>query len=256
MRTLGLVLALVALVGGACLAAPTTTATITVTPGVWNLIALPNVPIDPAIGGNQPGQDANGVFGAFNTKSGFNMQEWVTSSGAYITYAWQTASVKFGNLLLGAGYWVGGSALTGNVSYTALPDGVPDLDSNSNPVLDSAGYPVCTDMYISLPGQASGGGWQLIGHPFNHTTAMNPSSSQKDGSRILFTDGTNVYGWQAANGQGWVTSTVSRWNATTQSYTSIGYARPINTFSPGLGYWVNTSVSNLAMIIPGMEINQ
>jgi len=258
MKTLGLVLALVALVGGSCLAASTTTATVNIVTGYWNMISLPLAPVDPAVGGNQTGQDHSGVFGQFNTKGTFTLEQYITSSGQYLTYHWQTPTV-FGNLLLGVGYLVTGSAITGNISYTGYQDGVPDLDSNKNPVLDSAGYPICTDMYISLPGQGLGtGGWHLIGQPFNHTTAMNPSTSQKDGSRIVFTDGTTTYGWKDAVTAGWVVSTAKRYNPTAGSYTTVGYAYPSpnNAFNAGYAYWIATSKDNLAMIIPGMEIGQ
>jgi len=257
MKTLGLVLAMVALVGGSCLAASTTTATINIVPGYWNMICLPLAPIDPAVGGNQTGQDHSGVFGQYNTKTGFTLEQYVTSAGGYIKYAWATPAT-FGNLLLGVGYLATGASLTGNVSYAAYQDGVPDLDSNKNPVLDSAGYAICTDMYISLPGQGTSGGWHLVGQPFNHATAFNPSTSQKDGSRIQFTNGTYTYGWKDAVTQGWVVSTMKRYNPTAGGYVTVGYSYPSpnNSFVAGNGYWVDTLQPNLAMIIPGMEIGQ
>jgi hypothetical protein len=257
MKTLGLVLAMVALVGGSCLASSTVTASFSVNTSGYALIALPQVPVDPAVGGTQASNqngDPNGVFGQIKTSSGFTLQTW--TGGGYST--WGIHSTTFGGMLLGAGYWVSGSALpsSGVVSYAALPDGVPDMDSNGNAVLDSVGYPVQTDMYISLPGLGLGtGGWIMIGHPFNHVTAINPSGSQLDGSRILFTDGTTTLGWKAAVTAGWVGSTLQKW--TGGGYSNTGYNHgQTNTLTPGSGYWIQTYKDNLAMIIPGMEIGQ
>jgi len=252
MKTLGLVLALVALVGGSCLA-QTTTVTIPITVGTTNLISLPCVPIDPAVGGSQSGADASGVFGAFKTNTGFQLTQWNTAAGGYMNFN-SHAPATFGNLLLGTGYWVTGASLTGNITYTALPDGVPNLNSSNAPLTDSTGAIECTDMYISLPGQGlTHGGTQIIGLPFAHNVAIN-SAGDYTGERILFTNGSVTQTWSQANAAGWVSSTLADWNATAGGYVNVGYGHGKGgVLYPGDGYWITTLVDNIAMIIPGKE---
>jgi len=251
MKTLGLVLAMVALVGGSCLAQSTIQVSIPIVTGATNLITLPCVPIDPAVGGIQSGADTSGVFGQFKTNTGFALSEW-TGTG-YFPFNVHNPSA-FGNLLLGTGYYVSGASVTGNVSYVGLQDGVPDLDANSNPLKDTNGAIECTDMYISLPGsvnQSGTGGTQLVGLPFNHSVAIN-SAGDYTGERILFTDGTTTQTWGQAVAAGWVLNTVSVWSGT--GYTPVGYGHGKGgVLYPGKGFFVTTLKDNLAMIIPGKE---
>jgi len=255
MKTLGLVLAMVALVGGACFAATTQSVTVNVIGADWNMISLPCVPIDPAVGGNQTGQDANGVFGAYNTKGAFTLKSWNPANGSYVTFK-GTLPAGFGGILLGQGYWLTGAAVTGNITYTACLDGVPDINSAGAAVTDSAGFPVCTDMYLSLPGGGQGtGAWHLIGHPFNHTTLFNVGAV-KDGARIQITDGTNVYGFKDAVTNGWVAAILKVWSPVSGSYSNVGFSQIQNSLKAGNAYWIQTLKDNLAMIIPGMEVGQ
>ncbi len=254
MKTLGLVLAMVALIGGSCLAQSTVQVTIPiVTGGAVNLISLPCVPIDPAVGGNQSGADASGVFGGFKTNSAFQLTEWNTAGGAYVTFN-SHLPATFGNLLLGNGFWATGANLNGNVTYVGLPDGVPNLDGSGTPLYDTNGQIEATDMYISLPGQGTThGGYQIIGLPFNHSVAIN-SAGDYTGERILFTNGSVTQDWSAAATAGWVQSTMETWNAAGGAYVVVGYGHgKTSTLTPGAGYWITTNVDNIAMIIPGKE---
>jgi len=268
MKTLGLVLAMLFLVGGCCLAATTTSVTISAIGTEWNMIALPVVPLDPAVGGNQaahgiyPAQDTSGVFGAFNTESHFTLKSYDYVGGGYLTFGYQNPA-GFGNLLLGTGYWVTGTNLTGSVTYNGLLDGVPDFQSDGvTPVLDSTGNlgtSLKTDMYVSLPGQGLGtGGWHLIGLPFNHAVALSMSAKAKDGSRFLLTDGTTVLDWHdaalsTAPGGKWINASAKGWDPVGGGYTTVGYGSSTNVWQPGNAYWVQTLKDNLAMIIPGNE---
>jgi len=255
MKTLGLVLAMVALVGGSCFGATTVMASFNVNPSIYSLIALPCVPLDPAVGGTQSTSklgDPSGVFGTINTSTNFVLQRW--NGGGYDSWTDHASTTPFTSMLLGTGYWLTGTALpsSGVISYAALPDGVPSIDSNGNAIEDSKGNPQMTDMYISLPGQGQGtGGWTIIGHPFDHSTAID-SSGETAGSRIQFTNGQETLGWKAAVSAGWVASAILAWNG--GGYTAYGYnGSNTRTLAPGLGYWVQTKVDNLAMIIPAME---
>jgi hypothetical protein len=253
MKTLGLVLAMMFLLGGCCFAQTTTTVTIAIATGTWNLIALPCVPIDPAVGSSTG--DTTGVFGQFNTTGAFTLEEENLALGGYTTYK-PSKPAAFGNMLLGSGYWVTGSNLTGNVTYACLNDGVPDLNTaGTGPATDSTGAIECTDMYISLPGAGTThGAWQMIGHPFNHTTAINAAGDNNTGSRIMFTDGTQMLTWSAAATAGWVGPNLSRANTSLGGYTLVGFGQlKNNKLTAGSGYWIQMFVDNIAMIIPGKE---
>jgi len=256
MKTLVLVLAMVALVGGSCLAQSTVMASFNVSQSTYSLIALPQVALDPAVGGSQAANkngDPNGVFGKYNTSANFTLQYW--NGGGYETWS-DHATTPFTSMTLGTGYWCTGSALPagGVVSYAALLDGVPELNpSTGAPVTDSAGNNEQTDMYISLPGEQVGtGGWTIIGMPFNHSVAINATGDGNSGSRILFSNGQQTLGWKAAVNAGWVSSGMLRWNG--GGYATHGYSgSATKTLTPGYGYWVQTYIDNLAVIIPGME---
>jgi hypothetical protein len=233
-KTLGLVLAMVVLVGGSCFAVTTVTASFNVAPTSWTIVALPNVPLDPAVGGQ--GKDPNGVFGQY-TLTNFTCEYW--DGGTY--QFWNTRNGL--NMLLGVGYWVTGTSLASNTvcSYKGVADGVPDSDGNM------------TDMYISLPGSANqngSGGWALTGMPFAHIVNCGTTSSA--GDKVLFTDGTTVRTWKdaAINSPQWVDGSFLFYQAGSYIAVPNSSSRVMPQLLPTTAYWVHTYKDNLAMIIP------
>lgn len=229
MKTLGLVLALAFVLAGACVADTVTFDVL----GGWNLIAAPLVPFNP---------DPLVVFaGAPDGIDGLLTRNDPTWGG--VTYDSLDPSL-FGNILLGDGYWLY-QANTGTISYEGVPDGVPDSSGNM------------TDMWISLPGNQNdnqtepplGGGWHLIGHPFNHDTPVDDGTWT--GANIKFTDGTTLKTWDEAVQAGWVDSFMVGNNPVTGGvnvqYDGLG---DDDTLRAAHGYWLHTYKDNLAMIIP------
>lgn len=224
MKTLGLVLALTLVVGGASVAAPATFDVFT----SWNLISCPLVPFNP---------DPMDVFTGINVVNTLSRFDAPTQTG--ILYD-DLDPAAFGNVLLGDGYWL---LSDGNytVSYAGVPDGVPDASDNM------------TDMWISLPGgQLDGidaGGWHIIGHPFNHPTVVD--SGSWTGDNIFLTDGTTLKTWGEAVAAGWCEGVMTGMDATTQTGFTVGYdLADTDTLEAGKGYWFLTYKDNLALIIP------
>jgi len=226
MKTLGLVLALVIVASGACVAA---NVTYDIFDG-WNLVCAPLVPFNP---------DPNDVFdGAPYGVDGLLTRFDAPSSGN-ITYD-SLDPQAFGNILLGDGYWLysyGG----GTIDFDGVPDGVPDGSGNM------------TDMWISLPGnQLDGqdaGGWHLIGHPFNHDTPVDDGSGT--GANIYFTDGTTLKNWSEAAAAGWVADAMITYdNVAGNLNVQFDGLGDDDTLRPAHGYWLFTYKDNLAMIIP------
>ena len=226
MKTLGLVLALMVVVSGASMAA---TATYDIYQG-WNLLAAPLAPFNP---------DPLSVFAGAPDGLDYLLYRF-DPSGGYVTYDALDPST-FGNCLLGDGYSLNVYASTGTISYQGFPDGLPDAQG------------VKTDMWISLPGsQTDGldaGGWQLIGHPFDHNTVVD--SGTGTGDKIFFTDGTTLKNWSEAVAATWVDGKMSGNDAVSGSfnvqYDGLG---DTDTLQAGRGYWIATYKDNLAMIVP------
>ena len=224
MKTLVLVLALTAVVGGACVAE---TASFDVYAG-WNNVALPIVPFNP---------DPEAVFA--NAPQGIDglLTRWDPSSGG-ITYDALDPDA-FGKCLLGDGYWL--QCWSGaTISFDGVPDGVPDNAGNK------------TDMWISLPGNqnTNSGAWHHIGHPFNHDTPVDDGSGV--GTNILFTDGTVMLNWATASAPpyNWVDTYMTGWNpASGGFYVQFDGLGDDDHLRVGNGYWIKTYKANLAMII-------
>jgi len=113
----------------------------------FNLVAMPNVPIDPVPANLLSGLPLDGMLAGYNpvTQSETAYSEWEPE--------------LFGNLLLGDGYWLTSEGNT-TITYEGVESGVP-----------SGG--VKTDMWISLPGFDSdfngtpdAGGWHCVGNPY------------------------------------------------------------------------------------------
>lgn len=221
MKKLGLVLALVFMVGGAAIAADVS---YDVYQG-WNLIAAPIVPLDP---------DPVNVLNGLTIMN--RIQRFDAASGGDVLYA-RGAESDFGSILLGDGYWLYVDSEAGaTVTYSGVEDGVP---TNG----------VKTDMWLSLPGvqgdETTQGGWHLIGHPYNHETPVGV-----DGANITFTDGTTVKTWKQAVDDGWVDGYMYGFEG---GEFSVGYTRfaEQSTLLPFHGYWLYTYKGNIAMIIDG-----
>lgn len=239
MKTLGLVLALLVVVTGASFA---DTTTVDVYPG-FSYVALPLAPFD------------CGTAGAYNPES------IITNSGLWaagLLHKWDAATqsdIAYDpdggtgwNMVLGEGYsyyWEDTSSFT----VDGVADGVPDANSNM------------TDMWISLPGNQAdsvsvspdGGGWHLIGTPFNHDISVDKGSFY--GDNIFFTDGTSMKTWGEALEAGWVDPVMHGWDAAMQSSRDVLFtgddSNPLNTkLLKGCSYWLLTYQDNLAMIVP------
>lgn len=228
MKTLVLVLALMVVVGGACVA--TTTATYDLYMG-WSLISAPLVPINP---------DPLSVYAGAPDGLDYLCYRYDPSSG-WVTYDSFDPSA-YGNVLLGDGSSLNCMSAGATISYVGVEDGVPD------------GTGAMTDMWISLPGsQTDGidaGGIHLIGQPFNHNTPVDPSG-QNIGDGIFFTDGTTLKNWSEAVADSWVDGKLSTLDpangAVDVQFDGWGGD---DTLRPGKGYWLTTYKDNLALIIP------
>jgi len=229
MKTLVLVLAMVAVLGGMVVA---DTATYDVY-NDWNCISAPLVPYDPDPVSVFSGVTINGKLSRFDAT--------VQSGVSYL----RADPASFGNVLLGDGYWLQTNVGEGNsltISFQGIADGVPDSSGN------------LTDMWISLPGdqydEADNGGWHLIGQPFNHDTATSINAAQ--GDHIFLTDGTYLKTWKQAVTDNWCGNAFIAFDASAQSGYNVGYLRTASddTLHAGYGYWFQTKKDNLALIIP------
>ncbi len=144
--------------------------------------------------------------------------------------------------LLGDGFWLyndGGSTV--HVTYDGVPSGVPDGSGNK------------TDMWISLPGKGDGGSWHIIGVPFDNDIICDDGDGL--GGNIKFTDGTQMLDWDSAFQAGWVNDRFSGWNAATGGFdVSYNGETEDDTLRAGHGYWVQTYVPNMAMILPAYPV--
>jgi len=225
MRTFGLVLAMLVLCAGASMAVNVSYDIY----GGWNLITAPLVPFNP---------DPLSVFaGAPDGIDGVLTR--VDPTNGNITYdGFDPAG--FGNVLLGDGYWLFQSG-GGTISYDGVPDGVPDGSGNM------------TDMWISLPGNQadagaeppSGGGWHLIGQPFNHDTNAV--------GNLYFTDGSSMKTWEDAVAASWVDAAFIGANASTGGFNVQfdGFGDDDHLRATH-GYWIRTYKDNIALVIPAL----
>ncbi len=241
MKTLVLVLALMMVAGGVSVADTVSFDLY----GQWNLVSCPLVPFVPAPWNGLSGVE-KGVFDPVDIDFMGSMSRWDAASQGQIGWS-QFNPGDFGNILLGEGYWVyqgdpQGPSPVQTVSYSGVPDGVPDANG------------VKTDMWISLSGQQGDGdlgGWHLIGHPFNHEVCISKEPGNLLGDNITITDGTTLKTWGEAVAEGWVNDPMTTWDGVSQGENSVGYFFAADEYlRPGHGYWVRTNKDNLAMIIP------
>lgn len=238
MKTLGLVLAMLLVMGGAAIA---DTASIDVFTG-WNQIGCPLVPMDLSVEEFDGFDYTEPYFAwdevALDLELG-NLKRWDAINGSWLTYFTDEA---FGKLLLGDGYSlrVGGPNTT--LQYTGVPNGVPDANGKK------------TDMWISLPGLQGdsnvpfGGGWHLISTPYaDDVPAYYFDEFENPVWNIFFTDGTQVLDWMAAADAGWVSDTLFGMSAGLP--TQVSYNLEEYTMKAGQAYWLQTNKDNIAMII-------
>ncbi|NLN76902.1 MAG: hypothetical protein GX139_11430 [Armatimonadetes bacterium] len=221
MRTLLLVLAMTVVVAGASVAA---TATIDIYEG-WNLIAAPLVPFD---------ADPLSVFaGAAEGIDGLlSRMDPLWGGVAYDSFDPEF----FGNILLGDGYWLLAYTDGQTLTYDGVENGVPD------------GTGAKTDMWISLPGAGSEGGWHFIGNPFAQDVAVDSGAGV--GDNIFFTDGTDLKNWNDAVAADWVDSTMygeASYGGFGVTYDGFGED---DSLRAGKAYQFLTFVPNIAMIVP------
>ncbi len=224
MKTFVLVLALMVVAAGVSVAA---TATIDIYPG-WNQIAAPLVPFDP---------DPMSAFAEAADGLDAMLYRFSPAEGGTIAYD-EFDPDSFGGILLGDGFQLNVLSGDNTLTYEGVEDGVPDAQG------------VKTDMWISLPGEGSGnGGFHLIGQPFAHSTTVNETEG------ISFTDGTDVKDWATAVADGWVSDIFLGLDPSVGGSFSVsldGFG-DTDSLEAGHGYWINTFVDNLAMIVSAEE---
>ncbi|MBO7393212.1 MAG: hypothetical protein J6U98_03300 [Abditibacteriota bacterium] len=214
-KTLVFVIALV-LAMGMMASAATYTADL---PEGWNFISVPLVPFDSAV---------ESVFNGFDFMFGDQIQTMLGNVGQAYD-GWDPENSDLKNIFIGQGYYFY-AIEGGTLSYEGVADGVPDSQGTM------------ADMWISFPAK----GWQMVGTPFNHDVYVNSDQSDMgDGDNIFFTDGSSLKNWSEANDAGWVSSEAQGSEGT------VGYFfNDSCKFEPGKGYYLETSVDNLAMIVP------
>lgn len=211
----------------------------------WQMISCPLVPLN---------SDPYAVFAGAPGGIDFLLSGWDPSTGGK---PFEGDPVAFGGILLGDGFWLYvDTGMGGTISYDGVANGVSDLAGTK------------TDMWISLPGNqndaftepspvgdpnAQGGGWHMIGLPYNNTVCVNKVTGGAEsyvGDRILFTDGTTSKTWDEAVQASWVDYKMSGFDTANSAfdiqYDGGGFSTNLD---PGKGYWFQTYKDNLAMII-------
>lgn len=188
----------------------------------WGFVTLPSAPVNP---------DPEWVFrtdtGSSIPVNAGSLGRFDAWSGGY-TYFNHNRPAGFGGMVLGTGYTIN-SASQLLWQYDAFMDGMPDSDG-------------MTDMSLNLPGGWGGGAYHLIGLPFNHSV---------NAADCLFTNGVETKTWAQAYGT-WFAYCYC-WDNQTGNHLYVGVDASqfdLTQFEPYKGYWMQTSVENLAMILP------
>jgi hypothetical protein len=147
------------------------------------------------------------------------LYRWEATTGGLIIYDSWTPEV-YGGLLLGDGHWLQ-TAAAGTISYTGRYQ--PD------------------DQWISLPKA----GWALIGQPFNSST---------DWAEVMVHNGKSILSvYDASHVESWMESSGYWWDSATQGLRDFGLPDDFfvdATLEPWHGYWVQSYVDNLSLLVP------
>lgn len=220
MRTSAIMLLSLLVIAALCVSASAAIETVTCPqPGPinigWNLISVPAIPTNPAP------PDVFADYGADAIEN--NLYRWdAAAQGIYLYSMWTPED--FGNILLTDGYWLNlGEAGANQLSFEAITD-------NDD-----------TDMWISLPKT----GWTIIGCPFSYPV---------DWNTVEVTDGTATVPLANVRDQ-WLHTYTYWWDSTVPG----GGLRTMGLdddwtdtvmLEPWHGFWVQSLVDNLALIVP------
>ncbi len=148
-----------------------------------------------------------------------NLYRWEAASRSLMIYdAWSPES--YGGILLGDGHW---------------------LQTTAPATISYEGRYQANDQWISLPSV----GWTLIGQPFNYSTPWANVKVHNGKSVLSMHDATRLEGWMNSVGY-W-------WDSATQGLCDLGLEEDFayhTTLQPWHGYWVESYVDNLSLIIP------
>jgi hypothetical protein len=215
-KTLVFVIALVLAMG---MMASAATYTADLQPG-WNFISVPLVPYDSSVAA---------VFGGIDVMFDVAMLQSMKDNASIAYDPFDEEGCDLQNIFVGQGYYIN-MFDSATFSYEGVADGVPDSQN------------VMADMWISFPVK----GWQMIGTPFNHDVNVNADGEEMgDGDNIFFTDGSSLKNWGEAVEAQWVADCAQNDDGT------VGFFfNDFSKFEPGKGYYFETKVDNLAMIVP------
>jgi hypothetical protein len=193
----------------------------------WNLFAIPNIPLDPSppavLSQWDPGDGS-----VLDVRYFYRLDAATQTMIPYFMHDPDT----FGNMLIGDGYWI---KLEPTDSAVIQYSGMTDNDS--------------TDMWISLPEA----GWTLIGHPYGYPRDLAASEQNPFlWSGVEVTDGTVTKTMQQAADAGWITSQAYWVDSPTQSMYTVGLPTDYPATESLIawhGYWVQSFVDNLALIL-------
>jgi len=183
-------------------------------PAGWNLIALPGIPLDPAVESVITTIPVDGY-----------LYRWDAPTQGLVAYDMFAPEI-FGSMLLTDGYWLkNGTGSPKTISFSGLND------NNS------------MDIWIGLPKR----GWTLIGNPFNSSFTWQ-NAKVTDGN----TTKTLQEACQYPGSANWVQSIVYGWNANSQGMYDVGLPDDFPTseeLEAWHGYWVKSYQDKLALIL-------
>jgi hypothetical protein len=201
------------------------TADVTLYPG-FNMIAASLVPYDPS-----PSAVFKTDTGAAIPITSSRLMRWDSSSSPqqYKYYTPAGGGAQFGKVLLGMGMFYKADAGSNIfMEYVGVPNGVPDSSNKK------------TDMWISL----AFAGYNQIGSPFTDAVTW---------ANCLMTDGNTTQSVSAAKTAGWWSGNLQWWDAqaSPQQYKNVNLT-PVGTrtLQGYTGYFLKTSIPNLALIVP------
>ncbi|MBP6963459.1 MAG: carboxypeptidase regulatory-like domain-containing protein [Armatimonadetes bacterium] len=147
------------------------------------------------------------------------LYRWEASVGGLYTYDTWTPDI-FGGILLGDGYW---------------------MQSPSAKTISYQGRYQTDDQWITLPTA----GWTLIGHPFTQS---------REWENVKVANGIYVLGMSdASHLEGWMNSLGYWWDSGSQGLYDFGLPEDWvaqTALAPWHGYWVQSNVDDLALIVP------